>query len=278
MKKNILLLVLCTIVLTTSAEAGGWHKSIAAAQAEAKKKNQLIFVDLFAQWCGWCHRMEREVFPAEPFQKATAQMVLLRVDTEDRGEGSRLAREYQIRSLPTFLLITPDGMLAGMIYGYAPADQLAQRLAEVKGKYDSFLKEVKSEPAFAKDYKRRLALAIDFIGRRGYAHADTRLASLVKQAPKGIADDAAYHLALSQYAQLKHADSVKTLQQLFARKPQGEPLERGRFLLGQVYFDQGNYKAAASELRQFKKSYPKSALMPNVDALLPQAERAAAMR
>src|SRR5688572_31047069 len=114
MNRRIVLLVVLALTLTTPAFAGaGWHKNVAAAQKVAKEKNQLILVDMFAEWCGWCHRFEREVFPSEAFQKATGDIVLLRLDTEDGKEGTQMARKYGVTSLPTFVLLTPDMTMAG---------------------------------------------------------------------------------------------------------------------------------------------------------------------
>ena len=69
MKRTLLLAVAATLI-TQQLFAGPWLKSLATAQKKAKEHNSLIFVDLFADWCGWCHKMEQEVFVAEAFQKA----------------------------------------------------------------------------------------------------------------------------------------------------------------------------------------------------------------
>src|SRR5215213_5639961 len=152
MTKRISLLAVLALVLSTPAFAGGtWHKSVAAAQKVAKEKNQLILVDMFAQWCGWCHRFEREVFPSETFQKATDDIVLLRLDTEDRSEGTQYAQKYGVTQLPTFLLLAPDLSLAGVIRGYAPPREFVQSLQSTRGEYGEFVKKVKNEASMAKD-------------------------------------------------------------------------------------------------------------------------------
>jgi thioredoxin-related protein len=278
-RTKLLALALAVVLLPASSlSASTWHKSIAPAQAEAKKKNQIIFVDLFADWCGWCHRMEREVFPTEAFRNATKDMVLLRVDTEDRGEGTKLSRDYGITKLPTFLLLDPDGLLVGVIYGYAQAEQFAKRIGEVRSKFKLFQAEVAAEPSFRTDYKRRLSLAVDFMSRNGHKQAESRLRVLAaeKNVPKDVLDSVQYHLALNLYLQRKLDDSATSLKALLTRQPQGEPLERGHLLLGQIYYEQGNYAAALTELRNFKKTFPSSTLMPNVDSLLPIVENAVA--
>ena len=55
-------------------------------------------------------------------QKATDNKVLLRLNTEDAGEGTKLAQDFGVTSLPTFLLLTPQGTVAGTIRGYAVSD------------------------------------------------------------------------------------------------------------------------------------------------------------
>jgi thioredoxin-related protein len=278
--RSTAVLLAAALFFSPTLSAATWFKSVAAAKAEAKKKNQIIFVDLFAEWCGWCHRMEREVFPAEAFQKATKDKVLLRVDTEDRGEGTKLAREYEVTKLPTFLMISADGLLVGIIYGYAPAEQFAKRIGEVEGKYKTFLKEVAAEPTFRSDHKRRLSVAVDYISRRGYAQAEPRLTALIKE--KGVPADvwgrAHYFLALTQYTTKRLPESMSTLKSLFAKQSSGEGVERGRLLLGQIYYDQGNYNAALTELKNFKKNYPSSAMISTVDTLIPMVENAVARR
>lgn len=279
MKRTILFAFLA-VFASQQMIAATWYKSIAAAQAEAKKKNALIFVDLFADWCGWCHRMEREVFPSEKFQQATSDMVLLRLNTEDRAEGTKFAREFEVRSLPTFLVLAPDLSVAGAILGYAPPTEFTQKLADTRADYNSFLKRAKDEPAYAKDYKRRLDLAKEFVGRRSFGEAEKRLTRLAGDsgAPQDIRDLASYNLALTMVSQKKYAASRSVLTKLLSRVSKGEPAEMGRILLGQIYFEQGDYSSALRELNRFKTSFPDSAMIASVNSIIPQVEKAASKK
>jgi thioredoxin-like negative regulator of GroEL len=255
--------------------AGPWHKSVAAAQKAAKEKNQLILVDMYAEWCGWCHRFEREVFPSEAFQKATDDIVLLRLDTEDKKEGTEFQAKYQVSSLPTFLLLTPDLTLAGSIRGYAPPAQFAQMLAETRTKHDAFQKRIKNEGSLAKDYPARLDLAKEFISRSAFDQSEVRLKKLTaeKGVPASIRDEAFYQLAFGYALQNKFDDSQKTVRSLTALSNRGDAVERARLLLAQTYVAQGNILAAVNELRSFKKAYPGSAHLATVDSVLPDLER-----
>lgn len=274
MKRNAVV-VTALILLASQALGGTWIKSLAVAQKKAKDSQRLIFVDMFADWCGWCHRMEQEVFPSAVFQKATDDMVLLRLNTEDGGEGTRLAQQFQVTSLPTFLLLTPDMMVAGVIRGYAPPAEFVKTLDVTEAKYREFEKLIKQEPSFATDYAKRLDLARAFTQHSGLAQSESRLKKLVseKGVPASIRDQAYFELAVSQVLQNRLADASKSITAFGKVQNKGEPYERSRVMLGQIYMQQGNLLAAANEFRSFKASYPNSPMMRNVGVMLADVER-----
>lgn len=273
--RRIALLALTASLTAGSTFAGSWVTGVEAAQKKAKQKRQLIFVDLFAEWCGWCHRFEQDVVPSEAFQKATDDMVLLRLNTEDGKDGTKLARDFGISTLPTFVLMTDDGMIAGTIRGYAPPTQFAQSLKEVESKYRLFQKRVDGESALAKDYPKRLELAKEFRSRYGLAQSETRLRSLLTETavPVVVRDEAYYELALTQVFLKKYDDAGKTLKKFATLQTKGEMYERSRLLAGDIYVQQGNYMGAVTEFRNFKSTFPKSQFIGNVEIILPQLER-----
>ncbi len=275
MNRRTIVAAALALALAPQTFAGTWLKSVAAAQKVAKEKNQLILVDMFAEWCGWCHRFEREVFPSEVFQKATADIVLLRLDTEDRKEGTQMAQKFGVTSLPTFLVLTPELTLAGQIRGYSPPAQFVSMLKETRDKHEAFLLRVKNEPKLGKDYVSRLELAKDFMARNAYDKSEPRLRKLMteKGVPAAIRDEAYYQLAITQVMQEKHADALKTIKDLNALSRYGDTIERSRFLQGQIYMQQGNLVGARDEFRNFKAAFPNSPLIRNIDQVLPELEK-----
>lgn len=269
MKRIFVLIAAMTVAL--SAEAGVWHKKVATAQAEAQKKNQLIFVDLFAEWCGWCHRMEREVFPSEAFQKATSKMVLLRLDTEDRGEGSKWAQDYGVRSLPTFVILAPDMTVAAIINGYAPATEFVKKMDHVIAQYGEYKKTLAA--AHTQPAEKQVELYRELVGRHAFADAEKRLTKLVSgKIAAQLRGEASYWLALAQASQKKYAAAVKTIDTAVKQKPTGKPLEQLAFLKAQIYAEQNQVKQALAELNSFQAAYPKSELILPVRRLAQQLE------
>lgn len=268
--KRFALAVAVIVLLAPQTFAASWNKSYADAMKKAKSSNELVFVDLFADWCGWCHRMEQEVFPSEIFQKATDKMVLLRLNTEDGADGTRFAQKFNVNSLPTFLILTPDDSVAGVLRGYAPAKEFVTEMESTQARYRDFQKRAASEDTFANDYKKRFDLAVEFTQHFAFTQAESRFKKLTAdaKAPADIRDRAYYELAVAQALQNHLGEATSTLNSFSKVQTKGESYERGRLLQAQMYWQQGNLMAAANELRQFKTRFPGSPMSGQADQML----------
>ena len=136
--------------LPSSADsAGAWRTDGATAFAEAKKSGKLVLVDLYAEWCGWCKVMERETFSTPAFKEQAARFVLLRLDTDDRDEGTSMAQRFRATSLPTMLILDANQALVGEIRGYRELDELLPMLDDA----------IEGHKMFLADFDRVLATA-----------------------------------------------------------------------------------------------------------------------
>jgi len=272
--KRTVLLAAVALLLGQQAFAGLWIKSLTTAQKQAKDSQKLIFVDLYADWCGWCKRMEQEVFPSQAFQNATDSMVLLRLNTEDAAEGTKLAHDFGISTLPTFLLLAPDGIIAGVIHGYAPSDEFVKALKEQQTSYAAFTKKLSGEKGG--NYEQRLDIARELRTRYGLTQSEARLRKLLTEpVPVNIRDSAYYELAIAQLMENHPDDALATLRKFSSVQNKGETYERSRLLVGQIYMTQGKWDNAVAEYRNFKTNFPKSPLVKNIDMVLPQIEQQA---
>ncbi|HEX9164198.1 MAG TPA: thioredoxin family protein [Thermoanaerobaculia bacterium] len=275
MQRTLLLAALVALIVFPQTSQAAWVKSVAAAQKQAKDKNQMIFVDMFAQWCGWCHKFEQEVFPSEVFQNATSKMVLLRLDTEDGADGTSVAQKFQVTTLPTFLVLNPDLSVVGAIRGYAPPTEFVKMLSETLKKYKDFQSLVDAEPTYPKDYQKRLDVAREFRYRQNFTQSEPRFKKLIaeKGVPVAFRDQAYYELGVVYLLQGKYGDVKKTIDEFGKVQSKGESYEKARLLASDVCLAQGNLRCAATELRSFKQKFPNSPLIANVDQMLPNIER-----
>jgi thioredoxin-related protein len=141
----LLLALIVGLAATTPVAAAppasdGWLEDLAAARARAKAENKAILVDLWADWCTWCKRLEKDVFSTPAFRQYTSGFVLLRVDTEDGAEGSRLMEDYEVETLPTTLILTHDLIKMGELQGYLPVAPYVQSLALETAMFDALVR------------------------------------------------------------------------------------------------------------------------------------------
>lgn len=102
-----------------SGGESGWLTDFEQAKKSAAENNRPILVDFSgSDWCGWCIKLDKEVFSKEEFKKyATDNLVLLLVDFPRRKEQSAeqkrannaLAEKYNIEGFPTVLLLDAKG-------------------------------------------------------------------------------------------------------------------------------------------------------------------------
>ncbi len=111
-----------------AAAPAHWRDRADAAFAEAREGEKLVLVDLYADWCGWCKVMDKDVFSTPEFEAFAVDFVLLRVDVEDGADGTAMQRRYGAGSLPTLLLLDGKRALVGQVQGFHPTAKLLGRI------------------------------------------------------------------------------------------------------------------------------------------------------
>lgn len=136
--RNALLTALVALPIpalaTQAAAAGGvgwrsWDQGL----AEAGAQNKPVLVDVYTDWCGWCRRMDRDVYSREDVRASLGKrfvMVKLNAEASDpatyRGKSftSRsLASGFRVTGYPTTIFLRPDGDHIVNVPGYIPADR-----------------------------------------------------------------------------------------------------------------------------------------------------------
>jgi len=127
MKKGILLLVfvlgilkLSTFVQTANStptdEQLVWYTDFAKAQEASKSSKKPIFAFFTgSDWCGWCHKLQRDVFAKAPFiDWAKKNVILLELDFPRRKQlapelaqqNYNLQQQFQVQGYPTIWMFT----------------------------------------------------------------------------------------------------------------------------------------------------------------------------
>ena len=126
--KTILKTVAVMLATSTLALAGEWGHDWEAAKAQAKKENKPILINFTGtDWCGWCIRLEKEVFTKKAFKDyAKENLVLMEVDfprkkkqsDEVKAQNKKLDKEFKIEGYPTIFLLDAEGNKISGDIGY----------------------------------------------------------------------------------------------------------------------------------------------------------------
>lgn len=121
-------LVGSSLAVAGAAMAGeGWTTSWGEAVAMSKKTGKPILADFTgSDWCGWCIKLDKEVFSTPAFKAwAKQRVILLTLDFPQKkpqsmtlkAQNANLQQKYNIQGYPTILFLDAKGTKLGE-YGY----------------------------------------------------------------------------------------------------------------------------------------------------------------
>jgi len=123
--KRILFSVIILFSLNLYSRADGivfFHGTFAEAKKEAAKQHKLIFMDCFTTWCGPCNRMARDIFPRQDVGDFyNEHFICCKMDME-KGEGLDIAKNFEVKSYPTYLFLDADGSMEHRTLGSKPSE------------------------------------------------------------------------------------------------------------------------------------------------------------
>lgn len=120
-----------------------WQKVFEQAKAEDK----VVFVDVYTDWCGYCHKLDKEVYTdAGVIDYFENNFINVKFDAETEFGYSK-AFNYDVDGYPTLLFLTSTEDVYQEIGGFVPAPTLMayakdvqeswKALPELKIKYES---------------------------------------------------------------------------------------------------------------------------------------------
>ncbi len=128
-------LLVLALALLFSAASGfaegkpGWLTNYKQAQEQAKTNKKLLLLDFTgSDWCGWCIKLEKEVFSQPEFKEyANKNLVLLELDfprgkklsATEQSQNEELAEQHGVQGFPTIVVLDSNGKKVGEL-GYTP--------------------------------------------------------------------------------------------------------------------------------------------------------------
>lgn len=102
-----------------------WAKSYEAALAAAEESGKPVFMDFYSDRCGYCHKMDREVFVTSLIRGLSTKFECVKVNT---GKRRDLVDKYNIGPVPTYIFSDAEGNLLYTTIGYMPTKPFSTRM------------------------------------------------------------------------------------------------------------------------------------------------------
>ncbi len=132
--------VLLIVFLMLSGSAVGdaatnslkWHSFKEYATLRSSNDKQ-IFIHFWAQWCGYCRKMEKETFRnPQVISSLNENYFLIKVDTDREQYASRA---FRVRGLPYNLFLTKEGDTIEIREGYVSPGTFIKILRAIEESY-----------------------------------------------------------------------------------------------------------------------------------------------
>jgi thioredoxin-related protein len=93
-----------------------WSPSFQAARAEAAATHRPILISFYTDWCGWCRKLDSDVYTSPQVIEMSRRFVMLKLNAEK--EGAALAQHYGVKTYPNAVFLQPSGNGLGQLPGY----------------------------------------------------------------------------------------------------------------------------------------------------------------
>ncbi len=120
----------------------GWSEDFDAAKAKAAAEKKHVLLDFTgSDWCGYCIKMDKDVFAKPDFQEFGAKnLVLVELDfprgkslsAKVKAQNESLERQFRVEGYPTLVLLDPQGKEVKRWVGYDAA--LVDKLKKTVGR------------------------------------------------------------------------------------------------------------------------------------------------
>lgn len=91
------------------------------ALAKAKAENKILFIDMYADWCGPCKMLSEQVFVLPTVgEYYNSKFISIKLNV-DLKENESIAQKYDVKGLPTLLYLDGDGKIVNTMIGAGDA-------------------------------------------------------------------------------------------------------------------------------------------------------------
>jgi thiol-disulfide isomerase/thioredoxin len=240
-----------------------WETGFDQALQKARKLHKPLLVDFWADWCGWCHRLDQTTYVDAEVVRLSASFVAVKVDTEGGAKDVAIAARYDVSSLPTIAFLSPSGRQLLRLSGYQGAGRFPHSMATA---LELSARVMVWEEALEKDGSNPEALAslgTHLFEQEFYEESRDLLARAIKTDRARPVDErkrSRLLLAIIQNYDRKYPAAETLLKDALALRPPAEYDSKLLYVLGRTYLASGRRGEARSTMLSLLDKHPDSSM------------------
>jgi thioredoxin-like negative regulator of GroEL len=261
---------------TAAAASIRWERHFDDAVRRARSQNKPLMVDFWADWCGWCHRLDHTTYVDAAVVKLAEDFVTVKVNTESGPRAEAIAVRYDVSSLPTVLFLSPSGRVVLRVSGFQGPGQFPRTLEsarEMAGKVMAWEAALERNGA---DALALLALGDHMYRQESYAEAERLLEKARKvdgALPSPKRKRLRMLLGIMAYYDRRLSDAEDLLKEGLQARPPDDYDPKLLYLLGRAYMAHGKNGDARRSLQSVVEKYPQSHIVQEAREALATLDR-----
>ncbi len=136
----IVLAGLAALVIGCRSEQAGtaakiaWVTSPDEAFAQAKQAGKPLMMDISAEWCGSCQKLDKDVWSRSDVAELSTKFVAAKIDGD---KYPQIPKQYSISGYPTTIFFSASGKEIGRVRGAAPYEDMMAEMNDALQKAEA---------------------------------------------------------------------------------------------------------------------------------------------
>ena len=233
-----------------------WLTSVDAAYADAKKNDRPILLDMYTDWCEWCHALDDTTYTDARFIEYSRKFTMARVNAEVDTVN---AAKYHVKSYPTVLVLKSDGTEIDRVVGYSRAPGFMEEINNYLAGKNTIASMEADAAAHPKDAAVLYKLADKYFGHGLYDQARGKYLEVAAVDPKnesGQVDDALYYVARMYRKDKEYETTRKYAKMVIDQYPTSDMYRPALLEFAGAWRRQGEYAKALPLYQDYAKRFP----------------------